>query len=183
MFRTRPTALLFSENFFKVVFITLPPLLQSPRCPAQLPPPSPTVSPIHPFGLTLKGAANNSIINLSVSAQNCNSLNLTTNIHSYVLKLAAIKDLNTDIIFLSDTRLVSKKGISGVNRLRTSLQDAKGKKYDLFANSSTNSRGVAILADSNLNLVPVRTYSSFIHSFNSTLLQNKDDFYIYTSRY
>ena len=110
-------------------------------------------------GAAKQPAQGDSIINLSVSTQNCNSLNLTTNIHIYELKLAAIKDLNTDIIFLSDTRLVSNKGISGANRLRTSLRDAKGKKYDLFANSSTNSRGVAILADSNLHLVPIRTYS------------------------
>ena len=110
-------------------------------------------------GAAEQSAPGNSLINLSISIQNCNSLNLTTNVHSYELKLAAIKELNTDIIFLSDKQLVSNKGISGANRLRTSLRDSKGKKYDLFANSSANSRGVAILADSNLQLAPVRTYS------------------------
>ena len=110
-------------------------------------------------GAAEQPAQGNSILTFYVSAQNCNSLNLTTNIHSYELKQAAIKDLDTDIIFLSDTRLVSNKGISGANRLRVSLRDAKGKKYDLFANLSTNSRGVVILADSKFHLAPVRTYS------------------------
>ena len=83
-------------------------------------------------GAAEQSAPGNSLINLSISIQNCNSLNLTTNVHSYELKLAAIKELNTDIIFLSDKQLVSNKGISGANRLRTSLRDSKGKKYDLF---------------------------------------------------
>ena len=56
-------------------------------------------------------------ISLTVSTQNCNSLNLTTNVRSYELKIAAIKNLNTHAIFLCDTRLVSNKGISGAKRL------------------------------------------------------------------
>ena len=116
-------------------------------------------------GAAEQSAPGNVLLNLSISVQNCNSLNLTTNVHSYELKLAAIKELNTDIIFLCDTRLVSNKGVSGANRLRTSLRDSKGKKYDLFANSSANSRKVAILADSSLQLAPVRTYSGDIPIF------------------
>ena len=61
-------------------------------------------------------------ISLTVSTQNCNSLNLTTNVRSYELKIAAIKNLNTDVICLCDTRLVSSKGISG-----TLLGTQKGK--------------------------------------------------------
>ena len=97
-------------------------------------------------------------LNLTVSTQNCNSLNLTTNVRSQELKIAAIKNLNSDVIFLCDTRLVSNKGISGAKRLKHSFRDAKGKKYDVFTNSSTNSRGVAILTDTALCIIPIDTF-------------------------
>ena len=98
-------------------------------------------------------------LELTVATQNCNSLNLTTNIRSYELKIAAIKNLDTDIIFLCDTRLVSNKGISGSSRLAASLRDAKGRKYDVFVNSRTNSRGVAILTDTALRVSPQETFT------------------------
>ena len=59
-------------------------------------------------------------LELSIAIQNCSSLNLTTNVKSYELKIAAIKSFCTDILFLCDTRLVSNKGVSGYNRLKTS---------------------------------------------------------------
>ena len=98
-------------------------------------------------------------LELTVATQNCNSLNLTTNIRSYELKIAAIKNLDTDIIFLCDTRLVSNKGISGSSRLAASLRDAKGRKYDVFVNSRSNSRGVAILTDTALRVSPQETFT------------------------
>ena len=98
-------------------------------------------------------------LELSLSVQNCNSLNLTTNIRSFDLKIAAIKSLCTDIIFLCDTRLVSCRGISGKNRLKNSFRDAKGRKYDVFANSTMNSRGVAILTDCALGVTPTESFS------------------------
>ena len=97
-------------------------------------------------------------LSLTVSTQNCNSLNLTTNVRSYELKVAAIKNLDTDVIFLCDTRLVSNKGISDAKRLKDSFRDAKGKKYDVFTNSTTNSRGVAILTDTALCISPMDTF-------------------------
>ena len=93
-----------------------------------------------------------------MSSQNCNSLNLTTNINSYNIKIAALKTLNTDLIFLCDTRLVSNKGVSGVQRLKNSCRDARGRSYDVFANSNSNSRGVAVLAATELNLTAINTH-------------------------
>ena len=95
---------------------------------------------------------------LTVATQNCNSLNLTTNIRSYELKIAAIKNFNTDIIFLCDTRLVSNKGVSGAKRLKDSMRDAKGRKYDVYTNSKSNSRGVAILIDTAMGVSPQETF-------------------------
>ena len=113
-------------------------------------------------------------LGLSLSTQNCNSLNLTTNIRSYELKIAAIKSLSTDMIFLCATRLVSCKGISGLSRLKNSLKDTKGRKYDVFANSTTNSRGVAILMDFALGVKPTELFhdpeENFL--FIRTVIQN-----------
>ena len=95
---------------------------------------------------------------LTVATQNCNSLNLTTNIRSYELKIAAIKNFNTDIIFLCDTQLVSNKGVSGAKRLKDSMRDAKGRKYDVYTNSKSNSRGVAILIDTAMGVSPQETF-------------------------
>ena len=98
-------------------------------------------------------------LNLTFSLQNCNSLNLTANITSYELKIAALKRLNTDIVFLSDARLISNKGVSGISRLKNSLRNSIGRKYNVLANLSSNSRGVAILSDTTLDLVSLHTYS------------------------
>ena len=81
-------------------------------------------------------------LNISFSAQNCNSLNvsgLTKNTRS---KVTSILNLNTDIIFLSDIRLGNKsKHISDLFRL----------KYRFHHNSSLNRRGVAILVRNELD--------------------------------
>ena len=81
-------------------------------------------------------------LNISFSAQNCNSLNvsgLTKNTRS---KVTSILNLNTDIIFLSDIRLGNKsKHISDLFRL----------KYRFHHNSLLNRRGVAILVRNELD--------------------------------
>jgi len=96
-------------------------------------------------GLVPTGAAKNNTLDLTFATQNCNSLNLTTNVKNFELKIAAIKGLNTDIIFLCDTRMVSNKGVNSINRVKQAFRDFKGKKYKVYANSTKNSRGVAIL--------------------------------------
>ena len=64
----------------------------------------------------------------------------------------ALKSLNTDIVFICDTRLVSNKGVKGTQRLKNKLRDARGRSYVVFANSNSNSRGVAILTAAELNI-------------------------------
>ena len=127
-----------------------------------LPPPlSPKVIHAHCQVVSAAGEAKDPVSNfleLSIACQNCNSLNLTTNLNSYDLKVAAIKSFATDIIFLSDTRLVSNKGIKGIQRLKNSFRDARGRKYDVFANSESNSRGVAILTAVELGITPTTVH-------------------------
>ena len=71
---------------------------------------------------------------------------------SYDIKIVALKSLNTDIVFICDTRLVSNKGVKGTQRLKNKLRDARGRSYVVFANSNSNSRGVAILTAAELNI-------------------------------
>jgi exonuclease III len=72
---------------------------------------------------------------VSFCSQNCNSLNVST-IKNQDIKISALCNYDTDIIFLSDTRLNGKDlVVSEKLRLR----------YKMYCNSTKNSRGVAIL--------------------------------------
>jgi exonuclease III len=72
---------------------------------------------------------------ISFCSQNCNSLNVTS-IKNQDLKVSSICNYGTDVIFLCDTRMNGKDlNISEKFRLR----------YKLYANSTRNSRGVAVL--------------------------------------
>ena len=48
--------------------------------------------------------------------------------------------------------MVSNKGVDSINRVKQAFRDFKGKKYKVYANSSKNSRGVAILISFDINL-------------------------------
>jgi exonuclease III len=94
--------------------------------------------------------------NLSFSAQNCNSLNLSTNCEKHVKKISAIVTLGTCLIFLSDIRLGNKCAKADVER---SFGCNKIKNYKFFHNSSKNKRGVGILIDMNYNMNVLDSYS------------------------
>ena len=55
--------------------------------------------------------------------------------------------------------MVSNKGVNGITRVKQAFRDAKGKKYKVYANSSKNSRGVAILISTELNMEITETCS------------------------
>ena len=73
--------------------------------------------------------------------------------------------MNADIIFLCDTRLVNSNGVNGAGRLKSALYTAKGKKYDLYCNSNSNSRGVAILIATDLNIKIQNTIADLEENF------------------
>ena len=80
--------------------------------------------------------------NLSVSEQNCNSLNVSALAKNTKAKVTAIMSLNSDIIFLSDIRLGNKAGhVSDLFRL----------KYRFYHHSTQAKRGVAILIRNDLD--------------------------------
>jgi exonuclease III len=89
---------------------------------------------------------------VSFDIQNCNSFNLTGLASNLDLKIAAITTRGADIILLSDIRLVSVQGVSASQRLKNCLRDCSIKKYDLFYNSTMNSRGVAVLVSKDLDI-------------------------------
>ena len=88
-------------------------------------------------------------INLSISSQNCNSINVSSSYKNMCMKIAAICKLGTDIIFLSDVRLGKK------NKEVTKLFE---KEYKCLFNSSISRRGVGILYKKDLDIEILDTY-------------------------
>jgi hypothetical protein len=85
----------------------------------------------------LAGASTN-IRPLIFDIQNCNSLNLTILTSNFDLEMAAILNGEADIILLSDTRMVSNKGVSSSQRIKNSLRESakKGTKSILTAHQT-----------------------------------------------
>ncbi len=84
---------------------------------------------------------NTSLAGVSLCIQNCNSLNVTS-IKNQDIKISAIVNYGTDIILLSDTRMNGKDRI---------LSEKFRLKYKMYANSTRNSRGVAVLISNNIH--------------------------------
>jgi hypothetical protein len=74
-------------------------------------------------------------LGISVAAQNCNSLNVSS-IKNQDLKLSALINYKTDIILLSDIRLNGK---------HDTVLSKLNLWYKVYFNSTRNSRGVAVL--------------------------------------
>jgi len=85
---------------------------------------------------------NRYVMDVSFGSQNCNSLNVSTSVRNQAAKIVSISDMDSDIIFLSDTRL---------NGRHKSIVDAFRMKYIMYYHSSLNRRGVAILVKNNLD--------------------------------
>jgi hypothetical protein len=60
---------------------------------------------------TGKASGREDCVPLSISAQNVNSLNISSSLENWELKVGAIKKLGTDIIFISDLRLKKKRDL------------------------------------------------------------------------
>jgi hypothetical protein len=90
---------------------------------------------------------------LSISAQNVNSLNISSSLENWELKVGAIKNIRSDVIFLSDLRLKRKDGFDISNKLGAAMLRGTGRKYDIWSNSNLSSRGVAILIARDIDAV------------------------------
>jgi exonuclease III len=94
---------------------------------------------------------------VTFSAQNCNSLNISTECEKQLTKLIAITALCSDIIFLSDLRL--NKGCAQVEKIRKIFACNNNKCYDFYFNSSMSKRGVGILISRSLTYSIKTEYS------------------------
>jgi exonuclease III len=81
------------------------------------------------------------------------------------MKLTAIASSMSDVILLSDTRVISSKGISSAQRIQKSLRDCKICSYSAFFHSNSNSRGVAILLRNDLCYNVIREYKDANENF------------------
>jgi hypothetical protein len=102
---------------------------------------------------------------LSVIIQNCNSLNLTGSTVNFDLKLAAIVQARADVILLSDTRIITSKGVSASEKITKCLRDCKIRQYSAVFNSNANSRGVAVLVGNNLEYTIREEYRDDAENF------------------
>jgi exonuclease III len=95
-------------------------------------------------------------LDISLAAQNCNSLNISTNCSKMLKKIAAITTMGKDIIFLSDIRLNRKN--DNINDLKNAFLYNGSNAYNFFYNSSKSSRGVRILIKNNLDISDIDGY-------------------------
>jgi exonuclease III len=83
---------------------------------------------------------------LNFSCINCNSLNMSLSSKSNQLKkIRGITSLESDIIFLSDTRLSNKNLVSAEQDVTALFRVTNNGNYDCYFNSKKNKRGVGIL--------------------------------------
>ena len=94
---------------------------------------------------------------LSCAIQNVNSLNISTNCPKQLKKVNAIVSLDSDIIFLSDTRLnTGKRG--ECTDLNNCFLYSQNKQYNHYHNSKGSNRGVSILVSTHLDINIVETF-------------------------
>ena len=92
------------------------------------------------------------ISNLSFSAINCNSLNMSNNVGNIQKrKIYGISKLKSDIIFLSDLRLSNRNMTNSIEEIKKTFRVNPYCSYTLYHNSSMNKRGVGILIKSCIN--------------------------------
>ena len=87
-------------------------------------------------------------INLTISAINVNSFNVSTLVgdsNKTFVKIEGITAKRSDIILIVDTRMGQK-----VKELEKMMQITRNGKYKLYSNSTRESRGVAIAVKSTL---------------------------------
>jgi len=104
------------------------------------------------FSLILFGMTGELLNDFTVSLINCNSLNMSSSTSSIQKqKLYGITKLNTDFIFLSDTRLGNKNLTSNVEALKKNFLVNPYCSYNLLYNSTKNKRGTGILVKTSIN--------------------------------
>jgi hypothetical protein len=95
--------------------------------------------------------SNNTLLDFpqfTVSCQNCNSLNISTECNKQLTKIISITSLLSNIILLSDIRMGGTP--DQCEKIKKMFLTNSCKQYNFYYNSSKNSRGVGILIDSTI---------------------------------
>jgi hypothetical protein len=87
----------------------------------------------------------NSFPHLTISMQNCNSLNISTECDKQLAKIVAITSVRSSIILLSDLCLCANQ--TQIEKIQKIFLTNSNKSYQFFYNSDKNSRGVGILIE------------------------------------
>jgi exonuclease III len=111
----------------------------------------------------LDNSSNKKFPALTISAQNCLSLNISTKSNKTDLKILAVTKSANDIVLLSDIRLNSTKQSASLHDLEKKF---RLKGYNFIHNSKSSSRGVGILLKNTL-----------LYTIHSTV-QDYDDNYV-----
>ena len=88
-------------------------------------------------------------LNVILSIQNCNSLNVSSLNRNTYMKTTAISNLGADIVFLSDIRL---------NHRHKKIVDIFRTDYKFFFNSTRAKRGVGMLIKNNIDITVIDTF-------------------------
>jgi exonuclease III len=95
---------------------------------------------------------------ISISAINCNSLNMSTvTKHIRLRKFYGICSLKTDVIFISDLRMCNKAGQTDAKFAHETFSVNPYSSYNFIPHSNTNSRGVGILVKKSLKFTCLDT--------------------------
>ena len=107
------------------------------------------------------------LANLTFSAQNCNSLNVSTTCPKQLKKIEAITSSKSSVIFLSDLCLNDSET---VNDLKNIFLGCTSFQYDFIFNSSKNKRGTGILISCKLDFQILNKFSDDAENILITLL-------------
>jgi exonuclease III len=110
-----------------------------------------------PRGLWFANTRTHAVPSLSLSMQNCNSLNVSTDCDKQLAKLIAVTTLCTDIIFLSDIRLNDDN--VAVDKISKVFLCNNNRNYYFHYNSPYSRRGVGILIACDIPCTIINTYS------------------------
>ena len=118
-----------------------------------------------------------------MAIQNCNSLNLAGITMNYDTKITAITSVRTDLIFLSDVRIVNSQGIRNDERVFNYFRDSKECSYYAILHSSMNARGVGILISHKLDFALIAEERDLDENYLAVKVEIAGTVYILVSIY
>jgi exonuclease III len=122
-----------------------------------------------------------SVPNITLSVQNCNSLNISTNCDKQLAKLIAITALCTDIIFLCDTRINDNQ--VEIDKLSKSFLCNSKRNYFFHFNTHFSKRGVGILIACDLACNIIHSYMDNDSNILGMVLENGTSIFSVVSIY